>query len=428
MTQNTTKTAKTTSKDSTNSTKDSKHTKDSTNSTKDSNNYNIIVITDSGCEEAAQIEILRWLPKADIAVTEHEVRLAGTIQNAALLGYRLQTARRVMIELLPRIQKKQLDKIDSYEFPAHIKAAVFKPETTFKVEAEVLEMHPNWDISYSKKPLSEKMSAHEIIDEVGGWAFKTLKQKVDLKRPDVVIAAIANKDMITIGIDMIGSPLAKREYRIMLNSQRGIKSTIAAATIIYADALKGIVLDPMPGDGIFCIEAALLRTKTSPRKYQRIFSCAKFPALEGDLDWRSDKEKIVDRNIMAYASSMKEMKAVRTNSKLANCDDAILSTKVSIDWMDIKLDPKSVDCIVTAPPCSGRSLFAKDALKIQDMLFNQAEYILKNKGSVTCIVEKPIEIIDVAKKYKLVVEKERVIYMGMREMTIVTFKKNLNKE
>ncbi len=411
----------------------------------------IIVIVDSGCEDACALEIKRWLPKAEAIVREHQVELQGTLHDAAMLGYRLQTARRVVVRVLPTFKK--IEDIHDKVFPKNLIDEMFSATATYKLEAEVLTQHPKW-----RRPKPQPMT-QEVIDEVGNWCYEQLVgksskkssdvkksdnteldsknldseshnsenlengRKVDLKRPDIILYALVSELGVDIGVDVVGIPLARREYRIILQSQRGMKATVAAATIIYAEATSGKILDPMPGDGIFAIEAALMRTRTSPRKHQRVFSASKFPALVDDKSWRDEKDRVQDRDILAFAANMKEMKAVRTNSKLASVDDAILATKISVDWMDVKLDAKSIDRIITSPPASGKSLMAKDAAKIQDQLFNQAEYILKTKGTMTCVTEKPEEIITAAAKYNLIPQKKITVLMGKRDMTIIIFAK-----
>ena len=353
----------------------------------------ILVLVDTGCEEACVAEIGRWLkvkPKAH----QNVIELDGTLEDAALLGYRLQTARRVLIQVTEPLD--DLEEIESRT--PHVPKL---PEgVTFKAEGEVI---------------GEQMMTQELVEAVGGWLHTKLELPVKLNKPDLVFYTIATTQRIYVGLDIVGRTLSKRDWRIML-SRRSLKSTIAAATVVYAGATeKDVILDPLADDGTIVIEAALYLTKTSPRHFERGFTFEKLTKFE-----KKESRKEIHK-ITAFAANHQEMKAVRTNAKLAGVEKEILATKVTIDWVDAKIEERSVDRIITAPIPSGKSMAPQQVAKINEQLFYQAEYIVKK--SVTCITEKPDELLPAAEKYKFKVTDKREVYMGKRLMTIITFAK-----
>ena len=397
----------------------------------------ILCVTDSGCEEACALEIGRWT-KARTTRHRNVVELRETLETAAVLGYHLQTARRVLVQIT-----NPLDDIEHQE-PEHLDL-LFPPELTFKAEADVLALRLE---HYADKKAQEKAKqgnneeneeehAHsplllpqELIEEVGGW-MHSLGRNVKLTHPDIIVYAVATEEGIRIGIDVVGRPLAKRDYRVML-SRRSLKSTVAAATVLYAGAKEGeTILDPLGEDGTLAIEAALLLSRTSPLQFCRGFAFEKFPAFAGrDWDaWKKEQNKRGPlQRVTAYGTSLQEMKAIRTNSKLAGVEKDIHATKVTMEWVETKFAKDSIDRIITAPIPSGKSIPQKHAEKYADELFYQAEFVLKKNKTMTCITEKPGELLVPAKKYGFSVVERRPVLMGKRRMAIITFKNGKRKE
>jgi len=377
----------------------------------------IIVVTDSGCEDAAAIEIQRWL---DAVPTKERniVIVEGTIEDAALLGYRLQTARRVLIEIIPCCNSLSVLKMQVPD--TALLQQLIAQNTTFKVEADILCMA--LDGTAQESPFLTQ----ELVEEIGGWASKQLFMKANLSRPDVVLytVAVVEKDnlKIVVGVDVIGTSLPKRDWRIIVG-RRGLKSTVAAAAAIYAlQNNTRHLLDPLADDGMLVIEAALFVTRTSPRLFQKEFAFQKFPATK---DWKKileTKRKKEEITIEGYVNTMRDLKAIRTNAKLAGIEKSIHATKITVDWMDIKKEESVIDCIITAPIPSGRAVTLEQAAKMNDQLFYQVEYVLKKGKTMTCITEKPTELMAPAEKFCFTIIEQRPVLVGKRPMTIVTFK------
>jgi 23S rRNA G2445 N2-methylase RlmL len=380
--------------------------------------FDLFVVCDAGTEEACKEEIQHLLPKSAPKAHRLVITLSCTLEEAVFLAYRALTARRVCIQLNEATSTEALAALAPTLDP-HIKALV--GEVTCKVEAEVLTMTPEG----AEEPAS--MITQELIEEVAAWGVKALGRPVKLVNPDLVIYGLLTPERLWVGLDLVGRSLSRREWRIMV-SKRSIKATIAAAIAITAKP-KGTILDPFADDGSIAVETALLMTGESPRKHDKRFSFMTFPAFAGRdwLAWRKEHApKAGDHEgtaIIAYNASMGEMKAVRTHAKLASVENVVRSTRVTVDWMDLKLEEKSIDGIITNPITSGKIITTKQAMQLAEQLFNQAAYVLKRGKTVTVLTEKPDEITPMALQHGFTVRSSNPILMGKRPMRVIVYGK-----
>ncbi len=369
----------------------------------------IMAVTDPGCEDACAAEMARILSR-DAATTTRRTQIvetAGTWMEAATFAYRTQTALRVLVAIAPTAP--DLDALIATPPDRSVLDAALTAGGTFKAECE------HFDPS---------LLPQELTEGIGGWVHEA-GYPVNLSRPDLVVVAVATPDGIDVGIDMVGTSLAKRDWRVMLSS-RSIKATIAASAAIYAQLeAKHRVLDPFGDDGSLAIEAAMLLSGASPRKLGRVFACARFPAID-EQAWRRHKEQIDTRTrdgtgVIVFSDTLRDMKAVRTNAKLAGVDKIMHSTRVSVDWVEAKIEEGSVDRILTAPITSGKVIGPDRAMKFADQLFWQATFVLKKNGTMTCLTEKPQELVAAATEHGFVLRDRRDVRMGQRSLVIVTY-------
>ena len=188
----------------------------------------IIAVTDPGCEEACAAETARILAR-DTRTRRNLVELTGSWEDAAILAYRSQTALRVLVAIAPAA--RDLDDLTAHPPDKGVIAAAVPSDGTFKATGDLFDTAPQ-----------------EFVERIGAWVHGT-GVPVNLSRPDVTIVGVATPDGIDAGIDVMGLPLAKRDWRVMLSS-RSIKGTIAASAAVYADLRAGhTVLDPFGDDG-----------------------------------------------------------------------------------------------------------------------------------------------------------------------------------
>ncbi len=383
-----------------------------------------IVIADSGCEEACAKEI-EGIAKAKPDVHANALRLECALIDACRIAYLSKVARRVLVEIaLPLAPGEP---IASRE-PLHA-GALFPQGCTFKAEAEVLALSPEGERADGQDASArETPSAQELTEEIGGWAHRALGLKVSLSRPDLVVRATRTPERTYVGVDVMGFPLARREWRIML-SRTSLKSTVAAAVAIYSGARPGErILDPLGDDGTIAIEAALVLSGTSPHRFAKALACERFPALAG-TDWRAWREGMDAKakeigGITVFCATLREMKAVRTNSKLAGIEKMLHSTRVAIDWLDLKLEERSVHRIITQAPQSGKATPQRKAEQEIDDLFNQSAYILRKGGTISCVAHKGDELLPAAERHGFALRERRKMLMGMHRIELMTFGKD----
>ena len=369
----------------------------------------IMAVTDPGCEEACAAEMTRILSRDATAVVRRQqiVETVGTWMDAATLAYRTQTALRVLVAIAPTAP--DLGALVTTAPDRTVLDAALAPGGTFKAECE------HFDPS---------LLPQELTEGIGEWVHDA-GYPVNLSRPDLVVVAVATPDGIDVGIDMVGAALAKRDWRVMLSS-RSIKATIAASAAIYTQLEeRHQVLDPFGDDGSLAIEATMLLSGASPRKLGRVFACARFPAIDARA-WQQRKEQIDARvrdetGVIVFSDTLRDMKAVRTNAKLAGVDKMMRSTRVSVDWVEAKIEEGSIDRILTAPITSGKVIGPDRVAKLADQLFWQATFVLKKNGTMTCLTEKPEELVAAAAEHGFTLRERRDVRMGQRALVVVTY-------
>jgi 23S rRNA (guanine2445-N2)-methyltransferase / 23S rRNA (guanine2069-N7)-methyltransferase len=91
---------------------------------------------------------------------------------------------------------------------------------------------------------------------------------VETQRPDLRVHAHAQRNEVTLLIDLAGDALSRRGYRLA-GGEAPLRENIAAGILMRAGwpriaAAGGEFLDPMCGSGTFVIEAAWMATNTAP--------------------------------------------------------------------------------------------------------------------------------------------------------------------
>ncbi len=101
------------------------------------------------------------------------------------------------------------------------------------------------------------------------------RPSIDLTNPDLRIHLFAERDQVTVNIDLAGAPLHRRGYRVRPLTAP-VKETLAAGILIRAGwpevlARGGALIDPMCGSGTFLIEAAWMALNIPPGGLRRHF-------------------------------------------------------------------------------------------------------------------------------------------------------------
>ncbi|QQG39260.1 MAG: methyltransferase domain-containing protein [Candidatus Woesearchaeota archaeon] len=258
-------------------------------------------------------------------------------------------------------------KIESIDFS--------KVEDKFKIECKRVGEHDFNSVDISK------IIGSYINKKYGkGGVFKDFKQ--------IVYISIF-EDYCYIGIDLTGK-LSRRDYRIKVHAS-SINANLAYSMIRLSNFKdKEILLDPFCGDGVICIEAALL-------KKGKVFG----------IDKRD-----------GY------IRSCRINSKIAKADvDFSIN---NIEWLDTRFKKNEVDKVVSSVPYHTKRLEKEYVSNVYREFFNHLNYVLKKKGLVVLLCRYEEPLVSDAKDYGFILkDKIEVKFKGYSEFIFV-FEKDLN--
>ncbi|MGE0792650.1 MAG: THUMP domain-containing protein [Candidatus Woesearchaeota archaeon] len=308
-------------------------------------------------------------------------------QEITKLCYHLQSSERICVSLIDfEIQelKKQLEKIDSIE------KSYLKNINSFEVRSERAE---NIDIT-----------SNELNKIIGDKINNITKLKVNLTNPDMTFYVVATNHFF-VGIDVVGFDMSKRPYKIT-NQTDSLNGAFAYHLLRVCNIKKtSSIVDAFAGTGTIPIEAALFQSQISTFKFENKFNGFKLDFIKNEFLTQEEIEKKFkfekQLDIYAYDGLIKHLLGIQKNSKLAGIDKNINSSKLTIDWLETKLDENSIDFIITDPPKFNKKLDnLKEIEKLMDELFYQAKFVLKNKGILAILTNRTEEIILQAKKHK----------------------------
>ncbi len=299
------------------------------------------------------------------------------------------------------------------------------------------------------KGISDLLSTQEIEALIGEHIHETYKLKVDLKQPDILFLSYFEDNKFYLGIDVAGFDLSKRDYRLFSHPS-ALKGTIAYSLLRIADYnLKDVLIDPFCGSGTIIIEAALYKANSSPHYYKKDkFLISKIKELKINFnkfdeasnsikqqqvnkkaDKQSSKKKLQNNsesdngNIIGIDINFSAVSSAKKNAKIANILEYIKFSRMDINWIDTKFKEKSLDKIITNPPKITKSVNPKEVEKIYKELFYQAEFVLKDKCTVTVITSFPGIMREKAAEYKFKVINEREFWHGQEKLNVIVFEK-----
>ncbi|HLC96118.1 MAG TPA: THUMP domain-containing protein [Candidatus Nanoarchaeia archaeon] len=270
----------------------------------------------------------------------------------------------------------------------------------------------------SSEVIGAEQSTAEINEEVGGFILEKTDAKVDLTNPDVILFVYVYEKNCYFGIDFAGFSLHKRSYKIFPH-QRSLRGTIAYALVCWSGFGAGkTLLDPFVSDGVITIEAALYASNKAVNFYQKEkFAFNKFIKY----DFGAEDSLTSGAHIMGLDTSWLCVNSSKKNAKIAGINKLISLSRVDVDWLDVKFDESSIDCIVSYPPQCSKQSDIKHLEKVYDKLFYQAEYILRKNGSMVLVTKKTELLKQCAEKYHFKLKEERVIHSGKDELIVLIF-------
>jgi 23S rRNA (guanine2445-N2)-methyltransferase / 23S rRNA (guanine2069-N7)-methyltransferase len=124
-----------------------------------------------------------------------------------------------------------------------------------------------------------------LVDRLRGRTGS--RPNVCTERPDLQIQVYLHQDEATVSLDLSGSSLHRRGYRLE-GGGAPLKETLAAAILLRAGwpgvaAQGGALLDPMCGSGTLCIEGALIAAEIVPGLLRDYWGFTGWSGHESDL-------------------------------------------------------------------------------------------------------------------------------------------------
>lgn len=155
-----------------------------------------------------------------------------------------------------------------------------------------------------------------IVDQFRERSGK--RPSIDLEKPDLRLNVYLHRDQATLALDLSGSSLHRRGYRLD-GIHAPLKQNLAAAILIRAGwpemvAQGGALIDPMCGSGTLPVEAALMATDSAPgllRDYYGFFGWLQFQ----EHDWQALIEEAMQRKAEGLQRKLRSIAGYDTDSR-----------------------------------------------------------------------------------------------------------------
>jgi len=263
--------------------------------------------------------------------------------------------------------------------------------------------------NYLKEGMSFCVRCEDAANEreIGAEINKDNKFNVDLEKPQIPLYHFDGKN----GIDFTGD-ISKREFRIFTNKHT-LKGTTAAILLREAGYTgKEKTLDCFAQDGTVVIEAAHMSIGRSVRYFDwdkmNFINFDNFKDFDFEDFFEEFKPKKQENKLHGSSYDLREVNAIKKNSKIAGINKEIEFAKKEIEFLDQKFEEDEIDLIVSYIP--GLSD------KIMKEFYHQADFIAK----------KIVLLVDINFKCnnKLFdIEKEKILEIGRTNKKIVWLKK-----
>jgi 23S rRNA (guanine2445-N2)-methyltransferase / 23S rRNA (guanine2069-N7)-methyltransferase len=197
------------------------------------------------------------------------------------------------------------------------------------------------------------------------------RPNVDVDQPDIRVNCYLHRDQASLYLDLSGSSLHQRNYRLQAG-QAPLKENLAAALLLRARwpemvLERGAFVDPMCGSGTLAIEAAMLAADMAPglgRDYfgflgWRQHDAALWGSLVTEAEQRREQGLTRMPTILAFDNDRRVLDLARENAQRAG-----LANHISFAFQDVEdfrhdFPPRGL--LLTNPPY-GRRLAETDEL------------------------------------------------------------------
>ncbi|XOV89181.1 MAG: bifunctional 23S rRNA (guanine(2069)-N(7))-methyltransferase RlmK/23S rRNA (guanine(2445)-N(2))-methyltransferase RlmL [Pseudomonadota bacterium] len=312
-----------------------------------------IAIAPRGMADLLAAEI-RAMGAADVREMRAGVEFAGDIEAAYRVCLWSRLANRVLLPLA-RFPADSADAL--YEGVRRINwEAHLSPAETLAVDANV----SGSEVTHSHYAALRIKDA--IVDSF--MATQGERPSVDTTNPNIRINCYLLRDTADIYLDLSGSSLHQRGYRLGTGAAP-LKENLAAAILIRAGwpeiaAKGGAFVDLMCGSGTLPLEAAMLAADMAPGLYRRHYGFLRWkqhnPAvwerLTGEAVYRREKGIESLPPILGFDSDRRVLDQARQNASRLGLEDNI--SFAYQDIQDFRHDFPAAGLMVTNPPYGKR--------------------------------------------------------------------------
>lgn len=358
-----------------------------------------LLITLKGMEEIAKLEVKELLGK-DSDIRECSVLFDAETKEICKLTYLSRSAVKVM-SLIEELEFKDIEDVKiSNDYKNFIKGK-------FAVRSLRKGQHG--------------FTSLEVEQTIG----KQIEGEVDLENPDTTFLAFIINNKIYFGVDFSGIDLSKRDYKIFSNKE-SLKGTLAYYALRKAEyEEKKFILDPFAKDGVIVIEAAMMAVN-KPINFFRKDSLAFTKFFNYDFSEDEKEKSKIEGKIKAYDSFMQSVSSIKKNAKIASVSKVLEVSRNDVDWLDIKMKEKEVDCIVSYPPQPAKhNVSSKDLEKVYNEFFYQADYILKESARIVLISKSTGLLKKAAQSHKFKLLEETEVWQGQQLFYVAVFARDL---
>jgi len=366
-----------------------------------------LAITSKGIEDITALDI-KELTKVDCTIKDSCVLFKPKkLEDLCLLCYKAQSVSRILF-LFEHFEFKNKNDLLKKVGIEKIKLEKWlDKKNTFRIECERIGKH--------------NFSSQEIEQEIG--KLIPVKNKVELKNPDVVFYVYIFDNNLYFGVDFSGFELSKRQYKVF-NHPNDIKASVAYALVRLSGFKSGeVLLDPFCKTGVIPIEATLFASgfpvnyfNKDKLGFLKLKSIKKFNFNEVDKKIKKNSKKV-----SGYEKSSYYIQSAKKNSKIASVNKYIEFSNADIDWIDTHFKEKSVNRLVTYPPALSKRSNRNDILKLYQELFYQANYCLAKDGKIVVLAKDIGLFKEKAERYKFKVIEKRKVWLGEMGMDVAVF-------
>lgn len=374
--------------------------------------FEVTIICERGCENIASKDIKE---KYKLDVLNHGdsyIDFNATEEKVNDLVYTSQISKRILLKLA------------NGKFNGTINDLVKKISESLN-EKNISEINEKKIRCVCERKGNHEFNSVEAETEITSIIKQKTNSTIDLKNPDVNIFLNIIENTYTLGIDIVGIDLSKRQYKVF-NNPNSMKGTLAYSLLIFAGIKKNsVIADPFALSGIIPIEAALYQSETPVNFYEKNIRIADLKSLNQENFEKTRKEldkkslKNIKGKIYSIDASFNNVTAQKKNAKIAGVEKFISFSRNKPEDIDLKLSDTKADIIASRIMEPSKHLNEKRVEKIYEEFLKNSKNISKKTTNFAFLVRKPELLIKKAKEQGYSVIESIDVYQGEEKIKML---------